>query len=201
MKISLKKIAAIFLILFICFHCKANDKKSPIYKFKKSKKNFSTGFDFPVGRPNARGYYNAQRFGNKNPLFKGFHLGEDWNGIGGGNSDMGDNIYSISEGIVFYSGNPGPGWGNVIRIMHKIKKRNELIYIESLYAHLLKINVTVGKIVKRGELIGTMGNAGGRWLAHLHFEIRNKNLPIGGGYSSKIPKGYLAPTPFIKKNR
>lgn len=36
----------------------------------------SNGFDFPVGAPNAKGYYDLQPFG------KNFHLGEDWNAIG-----------------------------------------------------------------------------------------------------------------------
>ncbi len=51
-------------------------------------------FDFPVGAPNAKNYYNAQKFG------KNHHLGDDWNGKGGGNTDLGDPVYAISDGIV-----------------------------------------------------------------------------------------------------
>ena len=40
----------------------------------------AAGFDFPVGPPDAQGYYDAQSFGRNR------HLGEDWNGNGGGNS-------------------------------------------------------------------------------------------------------------------
>lgn len=36
----------------------------------------SDGFDFPVGKPNAKGYIDKQPFG------KNFHLGEDWNAAG-----------------------------------------------------------------------------------------------------------------------
>ncbi|HEY9169431.1 MAG TPA: hypothetical protein VIN72_08085 [Lutibacter sp.] len=36
----------------------------------------SDGSDFPVGKPNAKGYYDAQPFG------KNRHLGSDWNGKG-----------------------------------------------------------------------------------------------------------------------
>lgn len=53
------------------------------------------GFDFPVGKPDAKGYYDAQSFGKNN------HLGSDWNGNGGGNSDFGDDVFSIADGVVF----------------------------------------------------------------------------------------------------
>ena len=42
----------------------------------------------------AVGYYNAQEFPEND------HLGEDWNGVRGGNIDLGDPIYSIAHGYV-----------------------------------------------------------------------------------------------------
>lgn len=156
----------------------------------------SDGFDFPVGKPNAKGYYNAQGFGGKN-----HHLGEDWNGKGGGDSDLGDPVYAVSNGIVVYADNAQLGWGNIVRILHKYRYNNSIKYIESFYAHLKDIKVEVGDIVKRGDRIGSIGNAGGIYLAHLHFEIRETIfMPIGGGYS-KNTEGYLKPTAFILKNR
>ena len=150
------------------------------------------GFDFPVGKPNAKNYYNAQKFGvNK-------HLGDDWNGIGGGNTDLGDPIYSIGNGYVSFAKNVYEGWGNVIRIVHYIEKENQ---VESLYAHCDDIFVEKGDYVEKGQKIGTIGNNDGKYLAHLHLELRNEiGKPIGGGYSS-ITKGYLNPTKFIKNNR
>ena len=153
---------------------------------------FTDGFDFPVGIPNGTGYYNAQNFTENN------HLGEDWNGIGGGNTDLGDPIYSIANGYVSFSENIGGGWGNVIRITHYIDSNRQ---IESLYAHCNEISVKVGDFVQRGMQIGTIGTNNGMYWAHLHFEIRDiMNLPIGGGYSN-ITEGYLDPTKFINNNR
>ena len=150
------------------------------------------GFDIPMGKPNAKGYYNAQKFGENN------HLGEDWNSISGGNSDLGNPVYNIANGYVSFAKDIGGGWGNVIRIIHYLPDGTQ---VESLYAHCLKILVSEGEYITKGFKIGTIGNNNGQYFAHLHFELRAQpNLPIGGGYSeSKI--GYLNPTAFINKNR
>ncbi len=152
----------------------------------------TNGFDFPVGKPDAKKYYNAQKFGDNN------HLGDDWNGIGGGNTDLGDPIYSIGNGYVSFAKNVYGGWGNVIRIIHFIDKENQ---VESLYAHCNEIFVKKGEYIKKGQKIGTIGTNDGTYPAHLHLELRNEvGLPIGDGYSSNT-KGYLNPTKFIKNNR
>lgn len=152
----------------------------------------ANGFDFPVGKPDAKGYYNAQKFQENN------HLGDDWNGVNGGNSDLGDAIYSVANGYVSFAENVGGGWGNVIRIIHFLEDGKQ---IESLYAHCLAINVKKGSYVSKGDKIGTIGTNNGHYLAHLHLEIRDEvGLPIGGGYSTNT-KGYLDPTVFIKNNR
>lgn len=150
------------------------------------------GFDFPVGKPDAKGYYNAQKFG------KNSHLGDDWNATTGGNTDLGDPIYAISNGYVSFAENIGGGWGNVIRVVHYINRKEQ---VESLYAHCFKVDVKEGDYVQKGDLIGTIGNNDGQYLAHLHLELRSEvGLPIGGGYSSDT-EGYLNPTAFIKDNR
>ncbi|WP_298540999.1 M23 family metallopeptidase [uncultured Aquimarina sp.] len=158
--------------------------------FSKHPEFISKDFDFPVGKPNGKGYYNAQKFKSNN------HLGDDWNGVGGGNSDLGDSIYSIANGYVSFAEDIGGGWGNVIRIIHKYKDK----YYESLYAHCKTITIKAGDFVKKGDLIGTIGNADGLYLAHLHLEIRDDIfMGIGGGYSENT-KGYLDPTKFINEN-
>ncbi len=161
-------------------------------KFLQNDDYKAAGFDFPVGKPNAKGYYNAQSFGKNN------HLGDDWNAVTGGNSDLGDPIYSTANGYVNFTEDIKGGWGKVIRIWHLTIDGK---IIESLYAHCDKILVTKGTFVKKGQKIGTIGNADGQYLAHLHFEMRdNINLSIGQGYSLD-DEGYIDPTKFIKQNR
>ncbi|WP_103864634.1 M23 family metallopeptidase [Aquimarina sp. I32.4] len=150
----------------------------------------ATSFDFPVGKPNAKGYYNAQKFKENN------HLGDDWNGVGGGNTDMGDPIYTIANGYVSFAKDIQGGWGKVIRVIHKFKGK----YYESVYAHCNSILVKEGDLIKKGVQIGTIGNANGIYKAHLHLEIRDSIfMDIGGGYAIETG-GYLDPTDFIKKN-
>ncbi|WP_405371074.1 M23 family metallopeptidase [Nonlabens sp. Asnod2-A12] len=166
-------------------------KKELIVERKKSIPT-ATHFDYPVGKPNAKGYYNAQKFSEND------HLGDDWNAVTGGDSDLGDPIYAIANGQVTFAKDIGSGWGKVIRISHKLP---DSTYIESLYAHCDQILVSTDSIIKRGDQIGTIGTANGAYLAHLHFEIRDSlEMHIGGGYS-ETTEGYLNPTKFIKDHR
>jgi len=165
--------------------------KGPFHEtfFIENPEYISDGFDFPIGKPNAEEYYNAQGFQVNQ------HLGEDWNGNGGGNTDLGDSIFSIANGYVSEAEDHFSGWGKVIRVVHYLASENQ--FIESLYAHCDTICVVVGQKVKREELIGTIGTAGGAYPAHLHLELRDTiGLEIGGGYSSDTT-GYLNPTEFI----
>ncbi|NRB46918.1 MAG: M23 family metallopeptidase [Saprospiraceae bacterium] len=152
----------------------------------------ATAFDFPVGKPNAKGYYNAQGFGLN------YHLGDDWNAVTGGNSDLGDPIYSIANGQVNFAEDIGAGWGKVVQVLHQMPDGEQY---ESLYAHCDSILVQTGDWVKRGQQIATIGNADGQYYAHLHLEIRDSiGMPIGGGYAADT-SGYLDPTRFIRTHR
>lgn len=155
---------------------------------------FANDFQFPVGPPDAKGYYNAQFFGVN------LHLGEDWNGVGGGNTDMGDPVYSVANGYVSKVYDYKGGWGKVIHIIHYMPNE-EVKWIESVYAHLNDFKVKKGDAVKIGQEIASIGNADGQYLAHLHFEMRDQlDLGIGGGYGDKT-EGYIDPTKFIKNYR
>lgn len=155
----------------------------------------SDWFDYPVGAPNAKGYYNAQKFGGA-----ARHLGEDWNGMGGGNSDYGDPVYAIANGKVSYRGHVLCGWGNVVFIVHPVARGEEPA--EAVYAHLAEVRVREGQVVRRGQIIGTIGDADGAHLAHLHFEIREKcGLPLGRGYGDDGDGAFVDPTGFIDAHR
>ena len=159
------------------------------------------GFDYPVGKTRAvtqkrdgDGWYNAQDFTENQ------HLAEDWNGEGGGNTDCGEPVYAAARGVVVWAENAW-GWGNVVIVRHRLPEGKE---VETQYAHLKEIKVKVGERVERRQLIGTVGDGDGRFLCHLHFELRAPECRAwgapGAGYSGDTT-GWLDPSDFIDKHR
>ena len=168
--------------------------------FADVKVTIADGFDFPVGKPDAAGYYKARGLRLRSPT----HFGEDWNGRGGGNTDLGDPIYVCANGVVTFAHNVRQGWGNVVIIRHAYRDPadGKVKYVDSLYGHLDKIQVKEGQQMKRGDQVGTMGSNFGMYPAHLHFEIRY-NLRTGMQRRS-VPSDYANwadPTKFINKYR
>ena len=164
------------------------------------KVNIADGFDFPVGKPDAKNYYKSRGLRLRSPQ----HFGEDWNGRGGGNSDLGDPVYSCADGIVTFAHNVKTGWGNVVLIRHAYRdpSSGSVKFIDSLYGHLDKISVKDGQSVKRGQQIGTIGTNFGMYPAHLHFEMRH-NINIGmdrNGVPSTMDH-WADPSQFITKYR
>jgi murein DD-endopeptidase MepM/ murein hydrolase activator NlpD len=154
------------------------------------------GFDFPVGKPDGKGYYKARGFRSRG------HLGEDWDGLGGGDTDLGDPIYCIGDGVVVFARDCRMGWGNVIIVRHVFRDGSSIRNIDSLYGHLQKILVHRGQAVKRGQQIATLGNANGLYDAHLHLEIR-KNIEIGMSRAAftRDFNNYCDPSQFIASHR
>jgi hypothetical protein len=152
-------------------------------------------FDFPLGTEHGAMVYNAQ------PFTENKHLGDDLNGIGGEDSDLGDPVFAIADGRVLVARDGGPGWGNVIIVLHAYGPDRARKYVQSYYGHVQTMLVAPGEKVHRGEQIATVGTGGGRYLAHLHFEIREFVTPhIGGGYR-KDTRGWLNPSTFIETHR
>lgn len=155
------------------------------------------GFDFPVGKPEGDGYYKARGY------WPNGHLGEDWNGRGGGDSDLNAPIYAIGRGVVIFSENIHVGWGNCILIRHVFREADgKIAMVDSLYAHLQERKLKLHDLVEKGQLVGLMGGNNGMYPVHLHLEVR-KNLHIGMNRSqfARDSSNYYSPTAFINARR
>lgn len=141
--------------------------------------------------------YNAQPFESLNSQRGGNHSGDDINGIGGQNSDLADPVFAVANGLVVYAGKPSPGWGNCIILAHRSPDGKIL---HSMYAHLLSTHVSYMEQIPRGYTIGTVGNADGNYLAHLHLEMRESDgvSPFLSGYPSLTQHDRLNPTEVIQ---
>lgn len=171
----------------------------PMATAGKVKVNLADGFDFPVGKPDAAGYYKARGLRLRSPR----HFGEDWNGRGGGNTDLGDPVYAIGGRVVTFAADVRGGWGRVVLTRHAYRDSSGKVrFIDTLNGHLREMLVKKGDMIKRGQKIGTIGNNRGMYPAHLHFEIRH-NLNIGMQRNSVSPTltNWADPTKFINANR
>lgn len=89
-------------------------------------------------------------------------------------------VVEIQTGKVNNKGSKGlESYGNYVKIKH-----NGGAYTR--YAHLEKVFVIKGQLVKQGQEIGYMGNTGNSYGSHLHFEVMDKNQRI------------LNPTPYLE---
>ncbi|MBD3238540.1 MAG: peptidoglycan DD-metalloendopeptidase family protein [Candidatus Moranbacteria bacterium] len=161
-------------------------------------------FDYPVGKPDGTGYNKTFGWGYLEYTYGGvYHPGEDWNGDGGGNTDLGDSVYAIANGKVVYSGNCGSGWGNVIVVKHELANGDD---VWSQYAHLQSRRVGDNDSVNRGEKIGTIGQGyNNEYRAHLHFEVRKKKRGpcdwVTGWSRDEVKNWYYEPSDFIDNHR
>lgn len=87
----------------------------------------------------------------------------DWNR----SDDFGDPVVAAAEGVVItaVTGKKRPSYGQFVVIDHGNSET-------TLYGHLDSVTVTVGQAVTAGTQIGTLGNTGNSYGAHLHFEER-----------------------------
>lgn len=114
----------------------------------------------------------ASGFGYRiDPVYKvtKFHAGLDFT------APQGTPIYATADGTVKVSGNLQNGFGNHIIINHGYG-------YESLYGHMYRIKARQGQSVKRGEVIGWVGNTGKSTGPHCHYEVHKNGQPINPIY-------------------
>ncbi|MDW7691997.1 M23 family metallopeptidase [Flammeovirgaceae bacterium SG7u.111] len=109
----------------------------------------------------------ASGFGRRlHPILKIWraHTGVDFT------AKTGTPIYATGDGKVTLVNRVG-GYGKQIEISHGYGYKTK-------YAHMSDFNVTVGQSVKRGQVIGYVGNTGLSSGPHLHYEVHYQNRKV-----------------------
>jgi len=110
----------------------------------------------------------ASGFGPRiDPIYKTkkFHAGMDFS------AKTGTPIYATGNGKVIRVRKSRKGYGNHVKIDHGYG------YV-TLYAHMQKYIVKKGQKVKRGEVIGYVGNTGKSVAPHLHYEVHKNGKKV-----------------------
>ena len=99
---------------------------------------------------------------------------------------IGTEIYATGNGVVERAEHSMRGYGNNVIINHGFG-------YETLYGHMNEFIVHAGQKVKRGDVIGYVGNTGFSTGPHVHYEvIKNgtKVNPINYFYNDLTPQQY-----------
>jgi murein DD-endopeptidase MepM/ murein hydrolase activator NlpD len=129
-----------------------------IYRGTKNPYDYGVAF---LSHP-TRGGFMTSGYGER---WNSFHKGIDIAG------DIGDDVLASMDGNVIYAQYNDGGYGNLIIIEHEDD-------MNTYYGHLSNFYVKVGDKVKKGDVIGAVGNTGFSTGPHLHFELRVDNEPV-----------------------
>jgi len=93
-------------------------------------------------------------------------------------------IYATASGKVVHTGYDRE-YGKLIKISHNST-------YETRYGHLYSFLVREGDIVKRGQIIGLMGDTGVTTGPHLHYEVLVNGAKVNpGGYLNRLDEAIL----------
>jgi murein DD-endopeptidase MepM/ murein hydrolase activator NlpD len=132
----------------------------------------------PVGAPvigRLTSHYGRRLspFGRNSDFHTGIDIATDFNSP----------VVASANGVILFAGYKG-SYGRTVLIRHNNG-------IETLYAHLSRIEVKAGEKVIRGKRIGLLGSSGKSTGPHLHYEVRHNGQPIN-------PKGYIELAKLIR---
>jgi len=133
------------------------------------KKYVTTQRSLLASRPTlwpVRGWVTS-RFGYRvSPFFEGttFHQGLDIA------NEEGTSIKAPADGVIIFNGWQG-SYGKLIVIDHGYG-------YSTRFGHQERTLVNIGQRVKRGQVIGFLGNTGRSTAPHLHYEVRLNGVPL-----------------------
>lgn len=120
----------------------------------------------PFSRP-MKNFYISSGFGSRHdPITGGYAIHQGLDFVGPTHAK----VISPSNGKVILAGGFSD-YGNAVVIDHGFG-------ITTRYGHLASVAVSVGQVVKKGQVIAFQGNTGRSTGSHLHYEVRYRNAPL-----------------------
>lgn len=118
------------------------------------------------------------------PVYKTptFHYGMDYA------ATKGTKIFATANGIVQRTDRKSRKFGKYVKINHGYG-------YHTLYAHMSKIAVRSGQKVKRGDVIGYVGDTGKSITPHIHYEVHRNGKPVN---PINFYFGNLSPNSYAK---
>ena len=174
------------------------------------------GYDSPVGTSKERrsskiwppAWRDANPFGKLYFIgtpSEAYHTGADLN-FGRPYADKGMKVFACASGTVIFAGRLKV-WGNIIIIKHDPLYKPDGAVIYGRYAHVQNMRVRVGERVERGQRICEIGDAFGRFVPHLHFDMSPTAIfETQPGHWPKtdyarLIKHYIDPLAWVRRNR
>jgi murein DD-endopeptidase MepM/ murein hydrolase activator NlpD len=103
---------------------------------------------------------------------------------------LGTPVHAPADGTVVFAGQLPPGHGGVWWRLGNLVLVADGDRFYTAFGHLGEIRVRRGERVRRGMVLGTVGNSGWSTSPHLHYEIRRANAP-GADYRPVDPRIYI----------
>lgn len=131
----------------------------------------------PSGYPLEKTYITSRYGKREHPVLNrdAFHKGVDLKAV------QGTPVFASAEGVVEWAGNhKSSGLGRMVQLVHNFG-------FESIYGHLVKVEVKIGQYVQPGDLLGYTGSTGLTDGPHLHYEVSYLNRRLN-------------PAPFLEWN-
>ena len=104
--------------------------------------------------------YRISPFTNRREFHKGIDIA----------TRIGTPVIAPADGLVVHAGKEG-NFGKMIAINHGYN-------VKTRYGHLNKYRIKNGQYVKRGQIIGEVGNSGRCTGPHLHYEVLLNGVPV-----------------------
>lgn len=135
-----------------------------------------------------------QDFGNPREGI-GLHTGEDW-----GVYEPDVPVLAVGDGVVEDSRDLDPGFGNMIVLKHLLPGGSHVYSLVSHMATPVQASFPYGKVVRKGEVLGTVGETG--WTPsglHIHLQFMQSPYALDG-YANSL-SSYRDPSDFIFSHR